>query len=434
MRRTWAIIKRTVVSFYDDQMTQHAAAITYYSLMSLFPAILLALSILGVVGEYPRTYDAIVRYLDDVAPPSVVRPIDESLRDAFRNKSTATTGLVLSIFLALFGTTGVLESIRRALNVVFCVEGGRSFVRRKAVDVVSTFALITLVLSTVVFVVVGRGLAEDILDLVGADESAAEIWSLLRWPAAVASALLGFSFVYYVTPDLKHRAFHLVTPGAVLGVVAWLLVSYGLSEYISNVVNIGALYGAFTGAIVVVLWLWFSSCSLLLGAELNAAISAQRTMEDRTAETLADRAASPVLEVERSARRTRLRERRRARRSGGAAVTAIQEGVEEFARSEHGDEVARDDEPTDVRSSDGPDASTLVTAADAGEPTVVRPADADDDEPVDARPADTGPVDAGPVDEAPTEVLPVTPRPPRPVGPRAADRLGPPVDGDDDRA
>ncbi|CAB4923982.1 unannotated protein [freshwater metagenome] len=321
MRRPWAITKRTVVSFYDDQMTQHAAAITYYSLMSLFPAILLGLSILGLVGEYPRTYDAIVRYLDDVAPPSVVRPIDESLRDAFRNKSTATTGLFLSIFLAFFGTTGVLESMRRALNVVFEVDSGRSFFRRKLVDVLSTFALLALVLSTLIFVVVGRGLAEELLRLVGADENAAAVWSVLRWPAAVASALLGFSFVYYVTPDLKHHAFHLVTPGAVLGVIAWLLVSYGLSEYISNVVNIGALYGAFTGAIVVVLWLWFSSCSLLLGAELNAAITRQRMLDATAAGDGPDGGGEAPVEVDRVARRTRWRRRRRVRAAARGAAS-----------------------------------------------------------------------------------------------------------------
>jgi membrane protein len=224
------------------------------------------------VGEYPRTYDAIVRYLSDVAPDSVVQPIDDSLRDAFRHKSTATTGLVLSTLFALWGTTGVLESMRRALNVAFRVQGGRSFVRRKTIDVLSTFVLLALVLATLIFVVVGRSLAEDILRLVGADENGAAVWTALRWPAAVTSALLGFSFVYYVTPDYRRRAFHLVTPGAVLGVVGWLVVSWGLSEYISNVVNVGALYGAFTGAIVVVIWLWLSSCALLLGAELNASI------------------------------------------------------------------------------------------------------------------------------------------------------------------
>ena len=331
MRRTWNITKRTLVSFYDDQMTQHAGAITYYSLMSLFPAILLGLSILGLVGEYPRTYDAIVRYLSDVAPASVVQPIDDSLRDAFRNKSTATTGLFLSIFLAFFGTTGVLESMRRALNVVFRVQGGRRFLHRKAIDVVSTFALLGLVLVTLVFVVVGKGLAEDILELVGADENAAAVWSVVRWPAAVASALLGFSYIYYVTPDLKHKAFHLVTPGAMLGVAAWLTVSYGLSEYISNVVNIGALYGTFTGAIVVVLWLWLSSCSLLLGAELNAAIAWQQGVER------AERA-----------------ERRAAEEAAAAAEARAREAETDPCDVASADPPA-DDEPTLVRPVHGPE-------------------------------------------------------------------------------
>lgn len=358
MRRPWAITKRMVVNFYDDQMTQHAAAITYYSLMSLFPAILLGLSILGLVGEYPRTYDAIVRYLDDVAPPSVVRPIDESLRDAFRNKSTATTGLFLSTFLALFGTTGVLESMRRALNVVFRVRSGRSFLKRKGVDILSTFALLTLVLSTLIFVVIGKSLAEDILRVIGADENAAQVWSILRWPAAVASALLGFSFVYAVTPDHEDRHWHLVTPGAALGVTAWLVVSYGLSEYISNVVNIGALYGAFTGAIVVVLWLWFSSCALLLGAELNASIIRQREIE---AEATAGGVPHPSPEAGDAA----------LDRDGGAVA-------------DDEDEADRPDSPTEV--SRGP-------AAEA--PTVVAPRPSADAPTVDApRPATTDPAEA----------------------------------------
>jgi membrane protein len=362
MRRPWAITKRTVVAFYDDQMTQHAAAITYYSLTSLFPAIVLGLSILGLVGEYPRTYDAIVSYLTDVAPASVVRPIDESLRDAFKNKSTATTGLVLSIVFAFYGTTGVLESMRRALNVVFGVENGRSFLRRKAVDVVSTFALLGLVISTLIFVVVGREPAEDILRLVGADENAAAVWTAVRWPAAVLSAMLGFSFVYYVTPDHKHRAYHLVTPGAVLGVASWLLVSWALSEYISNVVNIGALYGTFAGAIVVVLWLWFSSCSMLLGAELNAAIARQRTLDGAVDEDAADRAATPDADL--------------SRREQAAIEEADPVGDPARVRGAGVPGAGRPDpaeEPTVVGRAHPADEPTAVRPADpADEPTVVR--------------------------------------------------------------
>src|SRR5437764_15431000 len=114
-------------------MTQHAAALTYYGLMSLFPAALLAISLLGLIGQYPQTYDAIIGYLRKVAPDSAVVPLDSSLRGALQHKGTAATTLVISIVVALYGTTGVFESARRAMNVIFEIKHGRSFVARKSI-------------------------------------------------------------------------------------------------------------------------------------------------------------------------------------------------------------------------------------------------------------------------------------------------------------
>src|SRR3954453_12641947 len=123
MRSGWAVAKRTLKSFYDDQMTHNAAALTYYSLMSLFPALLLALSLLGLIGQYPATYDAILAYLRDVVPSTLLEPLDTSLRQALQAKGTAATTLAISVVVAFYGTTGVLEAARRALNVVFDVSG-----------------------------------------------------------------------------------------------------------------------------------------------------------------------------------------------------------------------------------------------------------------------------------------------------------------------
>src|SRR5918911_2223196 len=155
LRRLAAIGKRTVVSFYDDQMTHHAAALTYYALMSLFPAVLLALSLLGLLGQYPDTYNAILGYLREAAPASVVDPLDRSLRGALQSKGTAATALVISVMVAFYGTTGALEAARRALNVVFEVRRGRSFLRRQAIDVASTVVLMVLVLASLIMVFVG---------------------------------------------------------------------------------------------------------------------------------------------------------------------------------------------------------------------------------------------------------------------------------------
>jgi membrane protein len=280
MSQVGTIVKRTLVSFYDDQITHHAGALTYYSLMSLFPAALLGLSLLGLLGQYPETYNAIINYVEDVAPASVVEPLDRSLRTALQNKGTATTALVFSVVVALYGTTGVLEAARRALNVVFEVEAGRGFVRRKGIDVLSTAVLMTLVLSSLVMVFVGGRFADDMLGFIGLGSTAAELWSVLRWPGALLAAMLAFAYIYYVTPDVEQRSFRWVTPGAIVGVLAWLLASIALRTYLESIADVGALYGAFTAAIVLVGWLWLTNVALLFGAELNAEIEREKEIAE----------------------------------------------------------------------------------------------------------------------------------------------------------
>jgi membrane protein len=279
MSDTRAVIWRSLKSFYDDQMTQHAAALTYYALMSMFPVGLLALSLLVLLGQYPDTYDAIVSYLRDVVPASVLGPLDRSLREALQSRGTAATALAISVPLAFYGMTGALEATRRALNVVFELQGeGRSFLRRKTTDVLFSILLMALVLASLAMVLVGGRFAGDMLGFVGLGSTAADVWNVARWPGAVLMAMLVFALIYYVTPDVKQRAFHLLTPGAVVGVLLWLLASLAFSLYVSRVADVGAFYGAFTGAILLVGWLWLTNVALLYGAELNAEIERQREL------------------------------------------------------------------------------------------------------------------------------------------------------------
>jgi membrane protein len=287
VNRAAAVTKRTLIAFYDDQMTHHAAALTYYALMSLFPTALVALSLLGLLGQYPDTYESIAGYLEEVVPPSVFDPVDRSLRRALESKGTAATGLVISVPLALYGTTGALEAARRALNVVFELDGdGRSFLRRKTIDVASTVVLVALVLTSLVMVFVGGALAEDLLGFVGLGETAARVWSVVRWPGAFLAAMLAFAFVYYVTPDVRQRGFHWLTPGALAGVVLWLAATLAFSAYVSSVADVGAIYGAFAGAILLVAWLWLTNVALLFGAELNAEIEREKELAEGVPERL----------------------------------------------------------------------------------------------------------------------------------------------------
>jgi membrane protein len=134
-----------------------------------------------------------------------------------------------------------------------------------------------LVLTTLIMLFVGGRFADDLFGFMGLGSTASKVWSIVRWPGAFAVMTLIFALVYYVTPDVKHRSFRWITPGAVVGVLLWLAASIGFSAYLSNFADLTALYGAFAGAIVLVAWLWLTNCALLLGAELNAAI--EREME-----------------------------------------------------------------------------------------------------------------------------------------------------------
>ncbi|MDP8943203.1 MAG: YihY/virulence factor BrkB family protein [Actinomycetota bacterium] len=288
MRRAWPVAKRTITSFYDDQMTHHAAALTYYALMSLFPALLLGVSLLGLLGQFPETYEAILSYLRDVAPDTTLDTVDAALRHALRSKGTAAGALAVGIVTTLYGTTGALEAARRALNVVFDVENGRGFLRRKATDVVSSVVLMGLVLATLILVFVGGGLAEDLLGFAGLGSTAASVWAVARWPAALAVATLVFALIYYVTPDVEQRGFRWITPGAVAAVAVWIVASVGFSSYLSNLGSLNATYGSFTAAIILIFWLWLTNVALLFGAELNAEIEREKELQEGVpeAETL----------------------------------------------------------------------------------------------------------------------------------------------------
>jgi membrane protein len=276
----WRGARRSGVAFYRDQGTHHAAALTYYALMSLFPTLLLAVSLLGLLGEYPDTYNDIVGHLRGVVPAATLAPLDAAVRAALKSKGTATVALIVAIVTALYGATGYLEAARRALNVVFDARQGRSFLRRKLIDVGSMFVLMALLLTTLVLMFAGGGVAQEVLG-----GAAASLWRIARWPGAFASALLVFSFVYYVTPDVRQRAFRWITPGALAGVSMWLAASAAFSAYLANFKSFNVTYGSFAAAIILLVWLWLTNVALMFGAEVNAEIERENLRSELARES-----------------------------------------------------------------------------------------------------------------------------------------------------
>ncbi len=283
--RAMSVARRTAVSFYRDQGTHHAAALTYYALMSLFPLLLLAVSLLGLLGEFPGTYNSIIHYLRGAVPATTLAPLDAALRAALKSRGTALAALLIAVLLALYGATGYLEAVRRALNVVFRADHGRSFLRRKLTDIASTAVLLAFVLATVVLMFAGGGVAHQLFG-----RGAAAAWAIGRWPAALVSALVVFSFLYGVTPDRDHLDLLWISPGSVVGVALWLLASAAFSAFLARFSSFNVTYGSFAAAIILLVWLWLTNVALLLGAELNAEIERERGRTGGRRRGLEDRA------------------------------------------------------------------------------------------------------------------------------------------------
>ncbi len=271
--------KRAFKRFQADQMTDRAAALTYYSLLSLFPALLFGVASLGYFGRQGLIADATDYLLQAGAPKATIDSVTKALESAQSQRGTAFTALIVALGTSLWGASGAFGAVGRALNVVWRVEEGRNFIRKKVYDLGWTLLLLVLVLVTFVLIFVGGDVAHDLLGKIGLGAHISDVWLYLRWPAALVTTMLVYAIVYYAAPNVEIPRFQFLTPGAVVGVVAWIVASAGFFFYVSNFSSYSVTYGAFAGVVILLVWLWLTNVVLLLGAELNAVIELRRTPE-----------------------------------------------------------------------------------------------------------------------------------------------------------
>jgi membrane protein len=264
-------LKAAFTRFQDDSMTDHAAALTYYSLMSLFPALLVGVALFGLLGQ-ASTVSRIARYLTDHGvDASTVHSIRTALSNGI-NGGGASLAFVLGILVALYGAAGAFGAAGRALNVVLRAEEDRGFVHRKISDLGSTALVIVLALLAMILVFLGGGVASDLFGTIGLGSTAATVWNIVRWPAAIVVAMTIYAYVYYAAPDVTGKPWRWISPGAVAGVLIWILASAAFFFYVANFGSYNKTYGTFATAVILLVWLWLTNVAMLFGAELNAAI------------------------------------------------------------------------------------------------------------------------------------------------------------------
>ena len=275
------VLKRAFANFRAHEMTDHAGTLTYFAMMSLFPALLLGVTLLGLFGQQGLVTRASKYLLDHGADADTASVVSKAL-DKVVNSSGGALGLslLISIFLALNGASGAFAASGRALNIVYGVGEDRGLARRKLTDLATALVVIVLLVVVLVAVFTGGSIADNLFDKIGLGSAARTVWSIARWPVALFAASVAYGLVYAISPNIVPRRFRWVSPGALLAVVLWIVLSIAFGIYIQNFSTYGAAYGAFGAAIVLLLWLYLSANAFLFGGEFNAELERAERIGD----------------------------------------------------------------------------------------------------------------------------------------------------------
>ena len=277
-KESWmAVLKRTFREFKEDNLTDWAAALTYYGVMSIFPALIALVAILGVIGQ--SATQPLIDNLGTVAPGPAKEIFTSAIENIQKNQGAAGLALIVSVLLALWSASGYVAAFMRASNSIYDVPEGRPIWKTAPVRLGVTIALILMSVVSAVIVVFTGGLAEKVGNLIGLGSSFLDIWAIAKWPVLLLIVSFMFALLYWASPNAKTGGFKWVTAGGILGVVLWVIASALFAFYVANFGSYNKTYGALAGPIIFLVWLWISNVTILLGAEFNAELERGRRLQ-----------------------------------------------------------------------------------------------------------------------------------------------------------
>ena len=276
-RRSWiATIKRAFKEFQDDGATDWAAALTYYSVLSLFPGIIVLFSLLGVLGQYPQTTNSLLDIVGQLGPSSTVETLRGPIEDVTRDTGGAAALLGVGTLGAIWSASGYLGAFARASNAIYEVEEGRPFWKMRPQQVGMTIVMIALLAVVAIGLVVSGPVAESIGDVIGVGSTAVTVWGIVKWPVMILLVAFICAILFYWAPNVEQRHFRWISPGSLFAVVIWIIASALFAVYVTQFASYSATYGSLGGIVSFLLWIWISNNALLLGQELNAELERER--------------------------------------------------------------------------------------------------------------------------------------------------------------
>ena len=272
------VLKKTVSEFSDDQCTDLAAGLTYYAVLALFPALLAIVSLLGVFGQGQKTTDALLGIVGDFAPASTVETLTPAISSLVNNKA-AGVALVIGLLSALWSASGYVGAFSRAMNRMYEIDEGRPFYKLRPMQLIVTLIAVLLITFVAIALIISGPLAQSIGDAIGLGSAAVTAWNIAKWPILIAIVVLIIAVLYYATPNVKQPGFKIVTPGALIALLVWVVASVAFAFYVGNFGSYNKTYGTLAGVIVFLLWLWITNLALLFGAEFDSELERGRQLQ-----------------------------------------------------------------------------------------------------------------------------------------------------------
>ncbi len=280
MKRTLSTLKRTWTEFQDDNLSDWAAALTYYGLLALFPALIALVSILGLVGDPKSTTETLTEVIVGIGPQSAAQTFAGPIESIATSQSTAGFAFVAGLALALWSASGYVGAFIRASNVIYETKEGRRFWQLRPLQIAITLLTIVLMALLAVGLVLTGPVVEAIAEPLGIGDTAVTIWDIAKWPVMAAAFVLMVGVLYYASPNAKIRGFRWVTPGSLVAIVAWGLASAAFAFYVANFASYDKTYGTLGGLVILLIWFWITNLAILFGHELNAEIERSAEIEE----------------------------------------------------------------------------------------------------------------------------------------------------------
>ncbi|WP_442812643.1 YihY/virulence factor BrkB family protein [Streptomyces sp. NBC_01210] len=276
-KKSWrAVLKRTVAEFKDDELADRAAALTYYGVLALFPALLVLVSLLGIAGE-----SATKRVLDNIkkmTPGPARDVVSNAIEQLQGNGGTGSVVAIVGLLVALWSASGYVAAFIRSSNAVYDVPEGRPVWKVLPVRLGVTLVLMTLACVSALIVVFTGGLAREVGTALGIGDTALTVWSIAKWPVLVVLVTIMIAILYWASPNAKGRGFKWITPGSFLALVIWMIASAGFALYVGNFASYNKTYGTLAGVIIFLVWLWITNLAILLGLEFDAEMVRERAI------------------------------------------------------------------------------------------------------------------------------------------------------------